>query len=76
MNSRKLRQTTREESAQEHQVASGQKQTAREFNSAEELLRHDAAQTRVPPEIAARLRESIANEPRPQKSWWQKMFRT
>jgi hypothetical protein len=74
MNPRKLRQSTREESIQENQAASEQKQAAREFNSAEELLRHDAAQTSVPEEVGARLRESIAREPPPRRSWWQRLF--
>jgi len=73
MNPRKLQQSTREESVQENQLASEQKQVAREFNSAEEMLRHDAGQTLVPPEIAARLQESIAKEP-PQRNWWRRWF--
>ena len=74
MNSRKLQQSTREESVQENQLASEQKQVAREFNSTEELLRHDAGQTVVPPEIAARLQESIAKESPPQRNWWRRLF--
>ena len=47
-----------------------QKSPAREFASAEELLRHDASQTTVPPAIAERLSQSIQNEPKPAQSWW------
>ena len=46
-----------------------------QFASAEDLIRHDASQTPVPPEIAGRLNESIAREARPaEKSWWKKIF--
>ena len=46
---------------------------AREFTSAEELLRHDAAQTVVPVAVAKRLGESIQVEPKPERSWWQRL---
>ena len=36
-----------------------QSQSAREFATAEELLRYDAAHTTVPPDIARRLQKSI-----------------
>ena len=58
----------------EQQSASAQQEKVREFGSAEEMLRCDAERTEVPAEIGARLRESIANEPPPQKNWWQRMF--
>ena len=74
MNPRKLRQSTGEESVQENQAASEQKQTVREFNSTEELLRHDAARTSMPEEISTRLRKSIAKEPPPRRTWWQRFF--
>jgi len=50
-----------------------QKTEAREFASAEEMLRHDAAQTEVPPAIAQRLAESIQKEPKPPRSLWQRL---
>jgi hypothetical protein len=46
---------------------------AREFTSAEELLRHDAAQTIVPVAVAKRLDESIQLEPKPERSWWRRL---
>jgi len=51
-----------------------QSQTTREFNSAEELVRFDAGQIPVPESIAERLKESIAAEPVPPKSWWRRLF--
>jgi negative regulator of sigma E activity len=66
----------------EHEVAaelkhqSRQEQTAREFATAEEAIRADAAETEVPPAIAERLQKSLdANPPVvPEKSWWRKLF--
>ncbi len=52
-----------QEQEQLRQAASNQE--AREFASAEEMLRHDALHTPVPPAIAHRLRESIAKLPPP-----------
>ncbi len=49
-------------------------QNVREFASPEELLRHDAAQTIVPPAIEERLQRSLAAEPKPPKSWWQRLL--
>jgi len=67
---------TSRESSQE-QLASqqqGQQQSAVEFASVDEMLRHDALHTPMPPAIASRLRESIAQLPAPQKPWWRRMF--
>jgi hypothetical protein len=51
------------------------KTTAQQFDNAEQLLRHDAAQTPVPPEIARRLNQSLAESPPPRRSWWRRLFR-
>jgi len=56
------------------EVKSSQTST-REFASMEEVLRHDAAHTEVPPVIAERLTQSIQNVPPPERSWWQRVFR-
>ncbi len=45
---------------------------AREFASAEELLRYDAKQTPVPPEIARRLKKSTGDLPGLKASWWKR----
>jgi hypothetical protein len=50
------------------------KTTAQEFENVEQLLRYDAAQTPVPPEIARRLNESVAKSPPPKRPWWQRIF--
>jgi hypothetical protein len=69
---------------QQHKLSSGEQQeqtvqartaktTAKEFGSVEELLRHDAAQTVVPPEIARRLEESARQAP-PKRPWWRRLL--
>jgi hypothetical protein len=62
-----------------HQEQAAEAQTsantsALEFQSAEELLRHDAAQTSVPPEVARRLSQSITQSAPPRRPWWRKLF--
>jgi hypothetical protein len=62
----------RQQEEQLHGVESRQQEAAAEFSNAEEVLRHDAAQVEVPRAVAERLNESIANEPKPAKSWWKR----
>jgi hypothetical protein len=51
------------------------KTTAQEFESAEQLLRYDAARTPVPPEIASRLNRSVEESPPPsRRPWWRRIF--
>jgi hypothetical protein len=52
-----------------------QQTSAREFTSVEEVLRHDAGQTAVPPGIAERLARSVQNVPSPERSWWQRWLK-
>jgi hypothetical protein len=52
-----------------------QQTTAREFTSVEEVLRHDAGQTVVPPGIAERLARSVQNVPPPERAWWQRWLK-
>jgi hypothetical protein len=60
----------------QHQTSERQQQEGmREFASAEEMLRHDALHTPVPPSIAHRLGTSIAQLPAPTRSWWQRWFK-
>ena len=44
-----------------------------EFSSPEEMIRYDASQTKIPPDIARRLQEAAAEEARRQ-SWWQRLW--
>jgi hypothetical protein len=45
-----------------------------EFASPEEMLRHDALHTPVPPAIEHRLRESIGPVAPAPRSWWRRLF--
>ena len=60
-----------QELAAQHQAAQN---AVQEFSTVEELLRHDVAQTTPPASIAQRLQKSSADFPRPNRSWWQKLF--
>ena len=72
-----MKHESKHRSQEQEQLASktSQQTTAREFATAEELLRHDAAKTEVPPVIAERLTKSIQNLPRPSKTWWERLLK-
>lgn len=63
------------EQQQEHvsEQQSGQ-HAVQEFATAEELLRFDAANIPVPSTIAERLAKSSADLPKPNRSWWKRLF--
>ncbi|MGO8678599.1 MAG: hypothetical protein ACLQVX_22365 [Limisphaerales bacterium] len=65
-------------SSQEQQQAAQEQQRQQsaplEFASPEEMLRHDALHTAVPPGIGRRLRESLARLPAARPSWWRRLF--
>ena len=64
-----------EEHQQSQQVGAEQQArqgVAREFATAEEALRYDAAHTTVPPEIAQRLQKSTSDLPGPKTAWWKR----
>jgi len=51
-----------------------QHHAAQEFKSVEEMLRHDALHTPVPPEIACRLQKSINGLPPSKPGWLRRFF--
>jgi hypothetical protein len=64
---------------EQEQLATGQQQTQssspQEFASVEEMLRHDALHTPVPPNIEHRLADSISQlPPPPARGWWRRFF--
>jgi glutathionylspermidine synthase len=68
-----FRQTQQEQ--QTANTASANHQTALEFTTGDEAIRHDAAQTALPASIAERLRKSIEQEsPKPTGPWWKRLF--
>jgi len=69
LNSQEQHQAQQQSASQETQ-----EETALEFATPEELLRHDALHTPVPPTIAHRLQESIGKTPPPPQSWWRRLL--
>jgi hypothetical protein len=61
---------------QDHVVEQqSRQQPAREFVNSDELLRFDAEQTTVPPEITLRLQKSMARiSPSESRRWWKNLF--
>jgi hypothetical protein len=67
-----IKLTPKQEHVAEHNA---QAHAAKEFSNSDELLRFDAAQTIVPPEIAVRLQKSAGQiPPPPARSWWKNLF--
>ena len=69
---RKLRLTPQQEAREE--VQSTPTQAGHDFASVEEMLRYDASQTPPPETVAARLQDSLAQEPAPRRPWWKRWF--
>ena len=70
-----MKQQTKLTQKQEHEVEQhAQAQAAKEFSNSDELLRFDAAQTTVPPEIARRLEKSVGDLQEPKTNWWQRLL--
>ena len=68
-------QTKLSEEQQSRQVGTEQQTqqpAAKEFATAEELLRYDAEHTPVPPAIAERLKKSTGKLPQPKPAWWKR----
>jgi hypothetical protein len=69
----KLTQKEQEQLAAEQQKT--QSSTTQEFASVEDMLRHDALHTPVPPTIAYRLEESVKQlPPSSSRAWWRRFF--
>jgi hypothetical protein len=64
---------------EQEQLAAAQQQAQapapKEFASVEEMLRHDALHTPVPPPIAHRLEASVSQlPPTASRGWWRRFF--
>ncbi len=64
---------------EQQELVAEQKQTqsssAQEFTNVEEMLRHDALHTPVPPTIAHRLEESVKDLPPAEaRAWWRRLL--
>lgn len=67
-------QTEAEQTLAQQSLGATHPRAGHEFASVEEMLRHDHARTEVPPVVAERLKESIAQEPKPDRPWWRRWF--
>ncbi len=65
-------QEQQQQQAAAHEQTQAQKPL--EFASVEEMLRHDAIHTPVPPSIGERLQKSIESEPGAKVPWWRRLF--
>ena len=72
----RLRQEQRSEHDQQTVEQVTQQSEGLQFDSVEELLRHDSEQNPVPPEVGDRLNKSIAAEPKRSRSWFKGLFGT
>ncbi len=69
------RKLTSQQKLEEQQAIRRQlREPVREFGSVEEMLRHDALHTPVPPSIAHRLRASLGPMPLPARPWWRRLL--
>jgi hypothetical protein len=73
---RRIRLNTGQKADQDLQAARMEQtgEVLKEFANPEELLRHDALHTPVPPSIALRLKESLGSLTPPSSPWWRKFF--
>jgi hypothetical protein len=76
MNSQK--KLSSQQRTDEQQLAAAQQQTQQsaghEFATPEEMIRHDALHTPLPPAIAQRLQASIGQLPPARRSWWRRLL--
>ena len=70
----KLTTEQQQQHTAEQQAQQAQSQTAHEFASVEEMLRHDAIHTPVPPNIEQRLIKSAAGLPQQKPVWWKRFL--
>ncbi len=70
----KLRQQQQQAEQAIESLGQQEAHSVHEFNSVEEMIRFDAKQTLPPASVAERLQESISREPKPARSWWQRLF--
>ncbi len=69
------RLNTQQQAEQQQQAGAQEGSQGQAFENVEELLRHDALHTPVPPTIAYRLEQSIAREAPPERRpWWRRLL--
>ena len=70
----KLDSREAQQERQQSDTRQAQQTSPLEFATPEELLRHDALHTPVPPTIAPRLQESISKGPAQARPWWKRLL--
>ncbi len=74
---RQIKLSAQQQIEEQQQRTVGQnleKEGVLEFATPEELLRHDALHTPVPPNVAHRVRDSIAQIPPTSRPWWRRLL--
>ncbi len=67
-----LQQQAQTESVQEKTT---EQETAKDFNTVDEMLRFDSSQNPVPGKVAERLQQSVEREKiTPPQPWWKRLF--
>lgn len=69
-----LRHRREENEELESTHSSTTKEGSLEFETPEEMIKHDANQHTPPPEIESRLKRSLGEEPKVRGSWWKRLF--
>jgi len=59
---------------QQLNATQGSETTRRTFEQAEEVIRADRDQIRVPANLAAKVAESLSQEPPVNKPWWRRLL--
>lgn len=65
---------TRQEQQLRQEETSAQKTSALEFQTAEELIRHDAKNTSPPEGLEKRVKESVEREAASKRRWWHRFI--
>jgi hypothetical protein len=66
---------SREQEQEQHAaLQQSQQKSGLEFSSVEEMLRHDALHTPVPPSVAHRLQQSVGPTTLQPRPWWKRLF--
>jgi len=66
--------TSREKEEQQTTLQQNQQRSPLEFSNVEQMLRHDALHTPVPPSVAHRLQASIGQTTPQPRSWWKRLL--
>ena len=70
-----MKQHGKLEPRHDHEMGNRQGLEPKQFGSVEDLLRHDALHTPIPPSIEHRLQSSLERNPIPDsRSWWRRLL--